>query len=113
MASLGLPIGCIKPPSEAAARLERVRQEGAEMETAFDALEERLLGNSANLAMWQEMARRHQSVSEVACQNLDEHVKGMADNQERQENKAAGLKRRFASAKRVGGGSVNWSKLRN
>lgn len=111
-ASLALPTGCLKPSTEASQRLQRVRQEGAKMDAAFDSLEERMLGNSANLAMWNEMARRHQSVSQIACENLDEHLRDMARNLERQQNKEAALKRRLASASGVRGGFATSSKLR-
>lgn len=111
-AAFSLPIGCVKPPADASSRLERVHHEAAEMDAAFDRLEERLLGSRANLAMWSEMARRHQAVSQIACQNLDEHVKDMARNLERQRNKETSLKRRLASADRLRGGFTASSKLR-
>jgi L-lactate utilization protein LutB len=102
------------PPAEANARLAEDHQEGIAMERALDSLEERFLGAHANLAMWQEMARRHRSVSEVACQNLSEHVRGMVRNSERQQGNTRNLKRRIASATSLGGGVATTSaKLRN
>ncbi len=109
--------GCIDPPPEAAARLAEVNQEGLQTERALDSIEERLLGAHVNLALWQELARRHRSVSEVACQNLGEHAKEMVHNVERQQEKSRHLKRRIAqasSATGIGGGATTTSaKLQN
>jgi len=105
---------CMSPPSEAGARLADVYQQAAQMELALDSLEERLLGAQNNLQLWQEIARRHQSVSEIACQNLEEHVKGMARAVDRQQEKTRGLRRRIASATAVSGGvAASSAKLRN
>jgi hypothetical protein len=102
------------PPPEAAARFAGVNQEGAQMERALDSIEERLLGAHANLAMWQELAKRHRSVSEVACQNLGEHAKDMVRNEERQQEKSRSHKRRIASATSMGAGAATTSaKLQN
>ena len=106
--------GCIDPPPEAAARLAEVNQEGLQTERALDSIEERLLGAHVNLALWQELARRHRSVSEVACQNLGEHAKDMVRNVEHQQEKSRNLKRRIAQASSIGGGAVTTSaKLQN
>lgn len=95
--------GCINPPPEAAARLAEVNEEGAQTERALDSIEERLLGAHANLALWQELARRHRSVSEVACQNLSDHARDMAHSVERQEVKSRNLKRRIVQATSIAG----------
>jgi hypothetical protein len=97
-------LGCAQSPKEGKARLEEVNQQGVEMSAALDVLEERLLGAQANLELWQEMARRHQSVSAIACGNLSNHVSGMVRNQERQAEKSRNLRRPLASAARAGGG---------
>jgi hypothetical protein len=111
---MALGSACMSPPPEAAARLSEVQEQGAQLERALESLEERFLGSQSNLQMWQELARRRQSVSEVACENLAEHTKGMARNGERQEVKARNTKRRVATATALGGGVATRSaKLRN
>ena len=109
--------GCINPPPEATARLAEVNEQGLQMERTLDSIEERLLGSHVNLALWQELARRHRSVSEVACQNLGEHAKEMVRMVDRQQEKSRNLKRRItraASATSIGGGVATTSaKLQN
>ncbi|HXN41567.1 MAG TPA: hypothetical protein VN918_07260 [Myxococcaceae bacterium] len=106
--------GCINPPPEAAARLAEVNEQGVQTERALDSIEDRLLGAHVNLALWQELARRHRSVSEVACQNLGEHAKEMVRNVERQQEKSRNLKRRIVQATSIGGGVATTSaKLKN
>ena len=108
--------GCINPPPEAAARLAEVNEQGVQTERALDSIEDRLLGAHVNLALWQELARRHRSVSEVACQNLGEHAKEMVRNVERQQEKSRNLKRRIAQAASttsIGGPATTSAKLQN
>ena len=62
----------------AAERLSRVNAQGADLERALDEVEERLLGNQAQVHLWQEMARRHQHVSALACENLSGHAMALA-----------------------------------
>ena len=89
--------GCARPPAGAEARLAEVKQEAAQMDQALDLLEERLLGSQSNLQLWDEMARRHQNVSALACENAEEHLKEMTRSQERQAGKR-GLKRRHVAS---------------
>ncbi|HME90071.1 MAG TPA: hypothetical protein VKE49_01500 [Myxococcaceae bacterium] len=113
VAALASAAGCAKPPASANARLAEVKQEAAEMDRALDLLEERLLGAQSNLQLWSEMARRHQSVSALACENAEEHLREMAKNQERKGEKR-GLKRRHvASAEPVIGHSSSPPSRRN
>lgn len=106
--------GCVKPPAAAESRLTEVKQQGIEMDKAFDSLEERLLGSQTNVELWQEMARRHQSVSEIACENANEHLKGMVKSLERQEEKIRSRRRSVASNDRaLDQVAARTSKLRN
>src|SRR5688572_9926955 len=81
-------IGCFSPPPEAVERLERLQQDGRADVERWEHLEERMLGNQAKLHMWQEMARRHQEVSALACSSMASHVTAMEEHQEKQATKA-------------------------
>jgi hypothetical protein len=93
--------GCVPAPKDGQARLEELNRNGVEMSVALDVLEERLIGAQANLELWQEIARRHQTVSAIACENLSNHVSGMVRNQERQAEKSRSLRRPLATAARA------------
>jgi len=104
--------GCFSPPAEALARLEQVKAEGEALENAVDSLEERFLGNQANLAMWDEMARRHRMVSEVACKNHTEHFDQMVKKIVSMEEKARTLRRRRVARTSDANGTVTASTTR-
>ena len=91
--------GCFEPPAEAVERLAALKAENAEFDRAFESIEERFLGNQHVVLMWAELARRHQAVSALACENAATHLAGMAKHYEKLEEKARKLKkRRLASA---------------
>ncbi len=95
-----LGAGCFSPPPEAEARLAALKRENDALNASLDTVEERLLGNQAGIHLWTELARRHQQVSAVACTVADGHLRGMAANLDRQQQKARALRRttRVASA---------------
>jgi len=95
--AFALLAGCAKPPADAEARLAAVKQQAIELDKAFDSLEERLLGSQANVELWQEMARRHQTVSQVACENANQHLRGMVKSLEREEERSRSRRRSVAS----------------
>jgi hypothetical protein len=109
VAVLGLGLttaGCrLAEPADATARREALRLQGEELSAAADLLEERLLGNQANLLLWEEMARRHRTVSEVACRNHGEHLEEMVRLLEHQQQRARKLKRSRRMAAAEGGRS--------
>lgn len=86
--------GCFEPSEEAVARLEQVKAQAEELDTAMASLEERFLGNQFRVMQWTELAERHQHVSEIACRNHGEHFSKMAAHFEKQNEKARMLKRR-------------------
>ena len=92
-------VGCFSPPDEAVARLAEVEQENAALDDSLAALEERFLGNQYMVQMWQEMARRHQQISEVACEVHSAHFAAMSEHMEKQTEKARALKRQKSVAK--------------
>jgi hypothetical protein len=47
------------------------------LEEQIAEVEERLLGSQARVGFWDELRARHETVSEVACANLTEHVVAM------------------------------------
>lgn len=92
--ALSLSTGCAEPPADAEARLAALEAEGQAMDAALDTVEERLLGNQAQMHLWQELGRRHQQVSAVHCQHADVHVAAILEHQEKQAEKARQLKKR-------------------
>jgi hypothetical protein len=79
--------GCNPSSPSAADRLSRLSAQGAELERAVDEMEERLLGNQARVHLWQELARRHEHVSALACENLSAHAMAMAKRLDVQQEK--------------------------
>lgn len=96
--SLTCAVGCFSPPEEALQRLAEVQQENAELDAKLESLEERFLGNQYMVQMWQEMGRRHKSVSEVACKVHSSHFAAMSEHIEKQTAKARALKRQKSVA---------------
>jgi hypothetical protein len=76
LAAAGL--ACDQSPRAAAERLSGLNARGAELERALEDVEERLVGNQARVHMWEEMGRRHEHVSALACENVSAHVVEMA-----------------------------------
>lgn len=91
-------VGCFSPSDEALARLAAVEEENAELDSKLAALEERFLGNQYTVQIWQELARRHKSVSEVACKVHSSHFAAMSEHIEKQTAKARALKRQKSVA---------------
>jgi len=91
--------GCAKPPADAAARLAETKRSEIELERQLWQLEERLLGAQAAVHMWQEIGRRHEQVSAVACENANRHLEGIARHFEHQDSKQR-LARKMPTTKR-------------
>lgn len=81
------------------ARRQRWAAEKRGLEDELDRLEERLLTDQARVRFWQEMKARHESISAVACTNLDQHAEGMAlfDEHQREKRDAMARKNRVAA----------------
>ena len=94
--------GCFGPSAESQASLAQVKKEGRELERRLDDVEGRLLGNQAMVLEWQELGRRHQEVSAIACGNAVAHTAQMVALHERQLEKER-AKRRGHYAVREGG----------
>ncbi|HEX8705795.1 MAG TPA: hypothetical protein VF815_43575 [Myxococcaceae bacterium] len=95
---MALSTGCAEPPADAEARLAELEAEGAKMDAALDEVEERLLGNQAQVHLWQELGRRHRQVSEVHCQHADRNMAAIVAHHERQTEKARQQKKRRSLA---------------
>ena len=65
-------------------------------------MEARLLAGEARLAVWHELAARHQQVSEVACRVGDAHFQDMARLFEEQAEKGRDIRRARGWAGSVG-----------
>lgn len=96
--TLGLG-GCDKSPAalaqEAAdlAELQAVSTASREFELELDALEARFYSGRATVRLWNELAERHQSVTQVACQNAQMHSAAMAAIERRDRDRAKRLRR--------------------
>src|SRR5678815_139537 len=93
LVALTLCAACGISPAEERARREALAAEGRALELAADAVEERLLAGEARLAVWHELAARHQQISEVACRVGDAHFQDMARLFEEQVERGRGLRR--------------------
>ncbi|HEY1909111.1 MAG TPA: hypothetical protein VGG91_23915 [Myxococcaceae bacterium] len=92
-------LACAVSPAEERARREALAAEGRALELAADAVEARLLAGEARLAVWHELADRHQQISEVACRVGDSHFQDMARLFEEQAEKGRGKRRGWATAR--------------
>jgi hypothetical protein len=91
--------GCVKALPESAQRLVETKKSEIELEEQLSQLEERLLGAQAAVHMWQEIRRRHEQVSGVACENAERHLEGIFNHFEHQDEKQHAGHRRVATAK--------------
>src|SRR5215469_3896162 len=98
--------GCGISPAEERSRREALAAEGRALEAAADAVEARLLAGEARLAVWHELAARHQQVSEISCRVADAHFQDMARLFEEQAEKGRGIRRSraWANASEPAGG---------
>jgi len=78
---------------EERARRAALAAEGRALERAADAVEARLLAGETRLAVWHELAARHQQVSEVSCRVADAHFQDMTRLFEEQAEKGRGMRR--------------------
>ena len=81
------------------AKRQRWAVERRGLEDTLDKLEERLLTDQARVRFWREMRDRHESVTAVACANLERHADGIAllDGKQRQKLAAHARKNRVAA----------------
>ena len=89
---------CGISPAEERSRRETLAAEGRALEAAADAVEARLLAGETRLAVWHELAARHQQVSEISCRIADAHFQDMARLFEEQAEKGRGMPRARAWA---------------
>jgi len=89
---------CGISPAEERSRRETLAAEGRALEAAADAVEARLLAGETRLAVWHELAARHQQVSEISCRIADAHFQDMARLFEEQAEKGRGMRRARAWA---------------
>lgn len=84
---------CGISPEEERARRDSLAAEGRALELAADGVEARLLAGEARLAVWHELAARHQQISEVSCRVADAHFQDMTRLFEEQAEKGRGKRR--------------------
>jgi len=90
--ALGL-CGCGISAEEERVRRDALAAEGRALEAAADAVEARLLAGETRLAVWHELAARHQQISEVSCRVADAHFQDMTRLFEEQAEKGRGMRR--------------------
>ena len=93
LVALASCLACGVSPVEERTRREALAAEGRALERAADTVEARLLAGEARLAVWRELAGRHQQISEVACRVGDSHFQDMARLFEEQAEKGRGMRR--------------------
>jgi hypothetical protein len=71
-----LAMGC--GPRDADVRLRRLQVERQALLVQLDHLEDRMVADQARVRFWREMRQRHESVTAIACNNLDSHAESMA-----------------------------------
>lgn len=90
---------------DAALELKRQRwaAERRGLDENLDRLEERMLSDQARVRFWQDMRARHESVTAVACENLERHADGIAslDGKQRQKIEALASKKHRVAARFV------------
>jgi hypothetical protein len=79
---------------------QRAALERRGLEESLDQIGERLLADQARVHFWGEMRDRHESVTAVACTNLDRHADGIALLEEKQREKRDALSRKNRVAAR-------------
>jgi len=92
--------GCDGGRAALEAHRARWAEERRSLEESLDQLEERLLTDQARVHFWLEMRDRHESVSAVACTNLERHADGIALLQDRAREKRDALSRKNRVATR-------------
>jgi hypothetical protein len=66
-------------PRDAEVRRQRLAVQERALLASLDELQARLLVDRAMVAQWQDLAARHQSISEIACTSQEEHASEMAE----------------------------------
>lgn len=94
--------GCMRESPGQEPRLAALEEEAARMDAALDAVEDRLIVGRAQVALWDELATRHRTVSQVACENAEVHMQGISRHFEKTEEvlKKKAHRRRVARAGR-------------
>ena len=101
-----LAAGCTGQASLAERREVLAREHRERMER-LERIEARLLGAEAKRAEWTELRTRHGRVTELACENVSEHVEAMVKHEEKQRDKRRKQReRRVAAATPVREGSA-------
>lgn len=92
-------VGCRGPSAEALNRLAETKRGEAELNQTLSDLEDRMLGVQATVQVWQELGRRHQQVSAIACENASQHLVAIERHVGHQQEKRRRKRPPLASAK--------------
>jgi hypothetical protein len=92
-------VGCRGPSAEALNRLAETKRGEAELNQVLSDLEDRMLGVQAEVQLWQELGRRRQQVSAIACENASQHLIAIERHVQHQQEKERRGRPPLASAK--------------
>lgn len=81
---------------------ENLRLELRALEARLDEMETRLLSGLSTVQLWRELAERHRNVSQIACENADEHLREMAAGQKRDRQRRMNARKDKARAESEG-----------
>lgn len=89
-----LAVGCVGAPRSTLEEARQAQDSVQALSVRLESLEDRLLANQANVHLWQELGRRRERVTEVACGTQQAHYTAMVEHLQRQEDKGRLLRRR-------------------
>ncbi len=92
--------GMVTPPRDGSGTDEALRQELRALEAKLDEIETRLLSGLSTVQLWRELAERHQTVSQIACENAGEHLREMVASQKRDRQRRAKARKEKAKEER-------------
>lgn len=76
---LGLVLtGCMSPTRDAAPWELALNDEARLLDDALDQVETRLLAGRTRVVLWDELAARRASVTQIACENAQQHIDGIS-----------------------------------
>lgn len=92
--------GCMSPVREEAPWEAALEAEASLLDEALDQVETRLLAGRTRVVLWDELAARRASVTQIACENAEQHMEGISRHFAKTEEVLKKRQRRRRSARR-------------
>ncbi|HLT31028.1 MAG TPA: hypothetical protein VK013_13385, partial [Myxococcaceae bacterium] len=89
--------GCMSPVREAAPWEAALEAEASRLDEALDQVETRLLAGRTRVVLWDELAARRAQVTQIACENAEQHMEGISRHFAKTEEVMKKQKRRRAA----------------